>query len=185
MLKVNPSLKTSRGFCEHQQLAFYDVKVSCPNAESYRSLEPQNIHSMHENEKCQYSMRVLDIEHETFTTLIFTTTDGMGQECSRYHSRLAKVIVSKKREQHAISFFLIWCDLIGLKGFKTNDKSALRCKECWFLRSDNRGKEYDCEVFRFYQLLIDFLKVVIWNMDFISGHRWFHFINFFSKKDWY
>ena len=132
MLKVNPSLKTSRGFCEHQQLAFYDVKVSCPNAESYKSLEPQNIHSMHENEKCQYSMRLLDIGHETFTTLIFTTTDGMGQECSRYHSRLAKVIVSKKREQHAISFFLIWCDLIGLRGSRLTTRVPCDAKSADF-----------------------------------------------------
>ena len=83
-------------------MAFLDVKVSYSNAESYRSLEPQNIHSMRENEKKrQYSGTVLHIEHETFTTLIFTPTGGMGQERLRYYSRLAKLIVSKKREQYA------------------------------------------------------------------------------------
>ena len=58
---------------------------------------------MHENEKKKrlYSRRVLDIEHGTFRLLVFTTTDGMGRECLRYHSRLAEMIAIKKTEQHA------------------------------------------------------------------------------------
>ena len=48
----------ARGFWEPQRLAFFDVRVCHPNAESYRDLEPQQIH---ENEKKrQYSSRVLD-----------------------------------------------------------------------------------------------------------------------------
>ena len=47
----------------------------------------QIIYRMHENEKKRlYSRRVLDIEHGTFTPLVFTTTGGMGNECLRYHS---------------------------------------------------------------------------------------------------
>ena len=57
---------------------------------------------MHENEKKRlYSRRVLDMEHGTFRSLVFTTTDGMGRECLRYHSRLAEMIAIKKTEQHA------------------------------------------------------------------------------------
>lgn len=42
---------------------------------------------MHKNEKKrQYSSRVLDVEHETFMLLVFTTTDRMGQEYLRYQS---------------------------------------------------------------------------------------------------
>ena len=72
----------ARGFWEPQRSAFIDVRVCHPNAESYRDLEPQQIYRLHENEKKrQYSSRVLDIEHGTFTPLIFTTTGGMGEEC--------------------------------------------------------------------------------------------------------
>ena len=83
----------ARGFWEHQRSAFFDVRVCHPNAESYKDLEPQQIYRMHENEKkCLYSRRVLDIEHGTFTPLVFTTTGGMGKECLRYHSRLVELI---------------------------------------------------------------------------------------------
>ena len=92
----------ARGFWEPQRSGFFDVRVCQPNAESYRDLEPQQIYRLHENEKKrQYSSRVLDIEHGTFTPLIFTTTDGMGKECLNYHSRLAELIAIKKGEDYA------------------------------------------------------------------------------------
>ena len=92
----------AHGFWEPQRSAFFDVRVCHHNAESYKDLEPQQIYRMHENEKKrQYSSRVLDIEHGTFTPLVFTTTCGMGQECLRYHSRLAELIALKKGEQYS------------------------------------------------------------------------------------
>ena len=76
------------------------VRVCHANAESYKDLEPQQIYRMLENEKKRlYSRRVLDIEHGTFTPLVFTTTGGMGKECLTYHSRLAELIAIKKGEQ--------------------------------------------------------------------------------------
>ena len=49
-------------------------------------LEQQQIYRIHENEKKRlYSRRVQDIEHGTFTPLVFTTTGGMGKECLMYY----------------------------------------------------------------------------------------------------
>ena len=42
-----------------------------------------------------------EMEHGTFTPLVFTTTGGMGKECLMYHSRLAQLITIKKGEQYA------------------------------------------------------------------------------------
>ena len=70
------------GFWERHRSAFCDVRFCHPNAVLYRELEPQQIYRIHENERKRlYSKRVLDIEHGTFTTLVFTTTGGMGKEC--------------------------------------------------------------------------------------------------------
>ena len=89
----------TRGFWERHRSAFFDVRVCHPNAISYRDLEPQQIYRIHENEKKRlYSKRVLDIEHGTFTPLVFTTTGGMGKECLMYHSLLAQLIAIKKGE---------------------------------------------------------------------------------------
>ena len=89
-------------------------------------LEPQQIYRIHENEKkCLYSRRVLDIEHGTFTTLVFTITGGMGKECLMYHSRLAQLIAIKKGKQYAktiswirtrTSFAVLRSALVCLRG---------------------------------------------------------------------
>ena len=68
------------GFCEHRRSAFVDVRVCHPNAASCRDLEPQQIYLIHKNQKKRlYSRRLLEIEHGTFTPLVFTTTGGMGK----------------------------------------------------------------------------------------------------------
>jgi len=120
----------ARGFWERHRSAFFDVRVCHPNAVSYRDLEPQQIYRIHENEKTHlYSERVLDIEHGTFTPLVFTTTGGMGKECLKYHSRLAQLIaIKKKGEQYAktiswirtrTSFALLRSALVRLRGSRT------------------------------------------------------------------
>ena len=92
----------ARGFWDPQSSAFFDVRVCHPNAESYRDQEPQQIYHIHENDKKRlYSRRVLDVEHGSFTPLVFTTTGGMAKECIRYHSRLAELIAAKKGEQYS------------------------------------------------------------------------------------
>ena len=104
------------------------------NAESHRDLKPQQIYCLHENEKKrQYSRRKLDIEHGTFTPLIFTTTGGMGKECLNYHSRLAELIAIKKGEDYAktisgirarTSFVLLRSALICLRGSKSTVRKS-------------------------------------------------------------
>ena len=105
------------------------MRVCQPNAVSYRDLEPQQIYRIHDNEKKRlYSERVLDIEHGTFTPLVFTTTGGMGKECLKYHSRLAQLIAIKKGEQYAktiswirtrTSFALLRSALVCLRDSRT------------------------------------------------------------------
>ena len=92
----------ARGFWEKQRSAFFDVRVCCPNADTYEHLEIPKIYKMHEDEKKRkYAERVNDIEHGTFTPLVFSTTGGMSKECTRYHSRLAELIANKKNETYS------------------------------------------------------------------------------------
>jgi len=76
---------------------------------------------------------VLDIEHGTFTPLIFTTTGGMGNECLSYHSRLAELIAIKKGEDYAktiswirarTSFALLRSALICLRGTRSTVRKS-------------------------------------------------------------
>ena len=40
---------------------------------------------------------VLEVERDTFTPLVFTSTGGMSDECQRYHSRLAELLAVKEQ----------------------------------------------------------------------------------------
>ena len=59
------------------------------------------IYKQNENDKRLYTQRVMDVEQGTFTPLVFTTTAGVGEECKRYHNRLAELVVAKKGEDYA------------------------------------------------------------------------------------
>ena len=80
----------------------------------------------HEREKKrEYNERIMNIEHGTFTPLIFTIHGGMGPECAAYHQNLAEKIASKTGEQYAkvltfmrckLSFIVLRSALLCLRG---------------------------------------------------------------------
>ena len=83
----------ARGSRAREQSAFFVVRVCHPSADSYKNLTPKQIYKLHENDKKRlYSSRALEVERGTFTTLVFTTTGGMSDECQLYHSRLAELL---------------------------------------------------------------------------------------------
>ena len=68
------------------------------------------------------------MEQGTFTPLVFTTTGGMGEECKRYHNRLAELVTEKKREGYTttvswirskVSFAILRSALLCLRGSRT------------------------------------------------------------------
>ena len=114
---------------ERQRSAFFDVRVCHPDADSYRDLDLKQIYKQHENDKKRlYTQRVVDVEQGTFTPLVFTTTGGMGEECKRYHNRLAELVAAKKGEDYAntvswirskVSFAILRAALLCLRGSRT------------------------------------------------------------------
>ena len=90
-------------------------------------------------QKRLYSRRVLDLEHDSFTSLVFTTTGGMGKEWLRYHSRLAELIAAKKGEQYSqtiswiqtgTSFALFRSALVCLRGSRVKRRTAFDYNNC-------------------------------------------------------
>ena len=130
----------ARGFWDPQSSAFFDVRVCHLNAESYKDQEPQQIYRTHENDKKRlYARRVLDVEHGSFTPLVFTTTGGMGKECIRYHSRLAELIAAKKAEQYSqtvswirakTSFAPLRSAPVCLRGSRVKRRAAFDYNNC-------------------------------------------------------
>ena len=51
-----------------------------------------------ENEKKRsYGNRVLEIENDSFSPLVFAANDGMEKECIRFYKRLADMIADKRK----------------------------------------------------------------------------------------
>ena len=125
---------SARGFWSPLQRAFFDVRVFHPNSPSYLNRSPNALYAVHENQKkAAYNERVLNVEHGTFTPLIFSTTGGMGKENTKYHKRLAGLIALKRNEDYPtvisylrkkIRFALLRTTLIAIRGTRT---SAKRC----------------------------------------------------------
>ena len=111
-----------------QRSSTYIVRVCYHNANSYRDLDLKQIYKQHENDKRPYTQRVMDVEQGTSTPLVSTTTGGMGEECMRYHNRLAELVTAKKGEDYAttvswirskVSFAILMSTLLCLRGSRT------------------------------------------------------------------
>ena len=88
----------ARGFWVSGQMAFNDVRVFNTLAKRYRDLELSKFYQINEKEKKrQYVERIIEIEHGSFTSLIFSDTSGMGRECMKFYSRLSEMIAEKKK----------------------------------------------------------------------------------------
>ena len=84
---------------------------------------------MNEQEKKRaYSERILQIDHGTFTPLVFSINGSMGRERQKYYSRLAQMISEKRQLPQSISsnwirtkvcLGLLKSTLICLRGSRT------------------------------------------------------------------
>jgi len=93
----------ARGFWQRGQQAFFDVRVFDPNANRYLNTNLQQCHVTNEKEKKRcYNERVLQVEHGTFTPLVFSIYGSMGRECTKFYSRLADMIAEKRNSQKSV-----------------------------------------------------------------------------------
>ena len=78
-----------------------DVQIFNPNAVSYQNLQPETCFKRHEQEKCrQYDQRVREVEHASFSPLVFSTSGGMGRSTMKVYKRLAHLLSVKRDESY-------------------------------------------------------------------------------------
>ena len=129
---------SARGLWGPMEKAFFDVRIFHPNADSNRSKSLPQLYTSHENEKKRsYNQRVVQVEHGTFTPLVFSTTGGESPECMRFHKRLATLLSNKRGEKYCdsvayirrkIRFCILRTTLIAIRGYrkpKTPDTTAI------------------------------------------------------------
>ena len=117
---------SARGVWSRNQRAFFDVRVFDPNARSYQNQSLSQAYRANELEKKRhYNERVREIEHGTFTPLVFSVHGGMGQECKAFYKRLCSLLSEKRGENYSIvsswvrtrtSFSLLRSALMAIRG---------------------------------------------------------------------
>ena len=91
--------------------AFFDVRVFNPHAPSNRQPLP-TCYRKHENiKKRAYEQRVREVEHGSFTPLVFSSTGGMGKAASACYKRLASLIAAKRDTSYSSTMSWIRCRL--------------------------------------------------------------------------
>ena len=77
---------SARGLWQKWQTAYCDVRVFNPLARSYLNRSLIAVHRANENEKKRnYNQRIINIDHGTFTPLVFSCFGGASRECSRFY----------------------------------------------------------------------------------------------------
>ena len=117
---------SARGiFCKFEN-TFFDVRITNPNSPSQQDKSLKDIYIKHEKEKMtSYNDRVIQVEKATFVPLIYTTTGGMGPQCTKFHKQLALLIADKRHERYSdvmnhmrtrLRFSLLRSILIAIRG---------------------------------------------------------------------
>ena len=79
----------ARGFWRKGQNACIDVRVTNPGAATQAQTSIEKILEKYDRDKKRaYNERIMNVEHGTFTPLVFTVFGGMGQENEKYHKHL-------------------------------------------------------------------------------------------------
>ena len=87
----------ARGFWQTGQSAFFDIRVFNPLANRHVKHSLRKCFESNEREKKKaYNRRVLEIEHGSFTPLVFSATGGVGRECAKFITRLAEMVANKQ-----------------------------------------------------------------------------------------
>ena len=91
---------------------FFDMRVFNPHAPSNKSQTPSACYRKHEREKKRvYEQRIREVEHSSFTPLVFSATGGMGREATCFYKRLASMLAQKWEYPYSTTLCWLRCHL--------------------------------------------------------------------------
>ena len=95
-----------------RQCAFFDIRVFNPYAQSYRNTPLAQCYRRNEMEKKRaYDERVREIEHGSFSPLVFSTSGGMGTTATVVYKKIASSISEKYDKPYNRTMNWIRCRL--------------------------------------------------------------------------
>ena len=120
---------SARGLWNKGQKAFVDIRVFNPLAKSNNLQTLAAAYRRHENsKKREYSSRINEVEHGTFTPIVFSIFGGMSVECDKFFKRINELLSEKKQIDYGISmafirtkisFSLLRSSLLAIRGSRS------------------------------------------------------------------
>ena len=93
---------SARGFWQRGQHAFFDVRVFNPLSKSHLNQRLETAFTSNENEKKRhYNQRIIEVEHGSFSPLMFTPYGGSGEEAERFLAELAHKVSDNKHMSYS------------------------------------------------------------------------------------
>jgi hypothetical protein len=121
---------SARSFWIKGQTAYIDVRVFNPLAKCYLNQTLLSAHKRNENEKKrQYNERINNIDHGSFTPMVFSCFGGMSRECGTFVSQLAELIAEKRNTPKSmisgwlktrLNFAMLRSCLLCIRGTRTS-----------------------------------------------------------------
>ena len=150
--EAKPDIR-ARGFWRQGQNAFFDIRVTNTNCTSQASMSTEKIYKKHEAEKKRnYNQRIMQIEHGTFTPLVYAVNGGFAPECTKFNKQLAERIAKKTGDKYSsiitwirckLSFIILRAALLCIRGSRphltrnecsTTSDFTLACTDAQLLR---------------------------------------------------
>ena len=95
---------------DKHQGAFFDIRVFNPYAPSNCKSTMESVYRRHEREKRRcYERRILEVEHSSFTPLVFSAVGGMGTAATVMYKRLASLLADKHAQSYSKTMSWISC----------------------------------------------------------------------------
>ena len=89
-----------------------DVRVFNPHAPSNRNTSISNCYRKHEAEKRRtYEQRIREVEHSTFTPLVFSSTRGMAKQSTTFYKSLASLLADRWEQPYSSTLCWLRCRL--------------------------------------------------------------------------
>ena len=105
----------AKGVWRNAQNAYFDVRVTNGNSDSQKTMSVEKILSTHQQDKKRnYNRRVMNVEHGTFTPLVFSVTGDEGTDTSTFYCHLASKIALKKDERYEDIVNFIRCKQLSI-----------------------------------------------------------------------
>lgn len=127
--------------------SFCDVRVFNPHAPSNRSSTLASCYRKHERlKKNCYEQRIREVEHATFTPLVFSASGGLGNESNVFYKRLASLLATKWDDPYSstlswlrcrLSFSLLRSSIRCIRGARSHRGVAVRPSPVDLVRAES------------------------------------------------